>query len=1014
MSAHNGNVGYQSNGAAPQRCDTCHQDPPAWYCVKCDVICVECWDSHKPHLRGDHRHARIEYEQYIRYYNVFRRAPSQDTHGANSEGYERCLWFEIDRRSDSGLVLADYPRFEQLVGEHRDGFLVQRPIYPRLTTFTGNTGAGKSAIIRLLIEQPWSPGVGADLDVPVVGQGGGTIPTSGDVHLYRDPKPDEADFDCPVFFADCEGFQGGNQQPRARVRARECVEDLQRRVTNRRHLSSFVRRDEAVGTLFPRLLYNFSEVVVHVVLSAAARQMETELERLLKHALMSRTAVVNCTALPHLIVVLNQSDAGSEWDPSQTTTRIYEEHHRILEQSQPLRQLKNRLEGLGAQINSLDDLLKQCYASVEFIRLPTIDQCPQLAAQLERLSAMIKLRSRQVQLQKRSQRMLLSSRPLNEFFKLAFSHFSNRPNQPFDFLEQLFSHHLLSGTTANTLSDNLLELMRAALLAMPKGAGVKDRVRLFVRSVAPVVCSVIALDAIRRFQCLPGPFQNIFRGSGSPSESCGPPKISYQSQVQNAFHDLALRFISCEYVDSVGRRCVNRLMAHQESNLHQASSGDSIGFGRFESRFHNDLATQWDIGLDTHIKRFQYVLQKQGEQVTDEGFIWKRHQEHLANLFQNLPGTDLDNGFVCFWCFHSVPAEILPCGHGICNSCLACAGAKSTDPTLDSRVAVLPGCSLHSPERRFQHPVMVLRLPGYLGRRLLSLDGGGTRAIVELHILSAVEHKFGGHMPLSKFFDLIGGTSAGGLIAIGLGLRQWTLPDAIRLFTQLSKKAFTKHNIPESERTVTQYGFEATDSWGRKLRVWEAARATSAAPSYFPPFKDPAGTEYWDGGLYFNNPAGVVASEADRIWPLTKGRPTDLLLSVGNGWTTERNISESSGILRSKLGRRWDLLQVWGVLRGRLVQNMNSEDMWTERFGNSANRHPTRYIRLNPGVQVQLPKLDNIQALEQGGLLGTISGRYLQERDTQLRIDIVYRRLISTSFYLQVSSIGTKEWHPDF
>lgn len=75
------------------------------------------------------------------------------------------------------------------------------------------------------------------------------------------------------------------------------------------------------------------------------------------------------------------------------------------------------------------------------------------------------------------------------------------------------------------------------------------------------------------------------------------------------------------------------------------------------------------------------------------------------------------------------------------------------------------------------------------------------------------------------------------------------------------------------------------------MKAWEAARATSAAPSYFAPFKHRknfnkvgflrAGEHVLvDGGIYANNPTKVALQEAEAIWP---GRPVSLVLSLGTG-----------------------------------------------------------------------------------------------------------------------------------
>jgi predicted acylesterase/phospholipase RssA len=62
-------------------------------------------------------------------------------------------------------------------------------------------------------------------------------------------------------------------------------------------------------------------------------------------------------------------------------------------------------------------------------------------------------------------------------------------------------------------------------------------------------------------------------------------------------------------------------------------------------------------------------------------------------------------------------------------------------------------------------------------------------------------------------------------------------------------------------------------------KVWQAARATTAAPTFFLPIviND---IEYSDGGTGFNNPIEVAIHEADNIWP---DRPIGCLVSIGTG-----------------------------------------------------------------------------------------------------------------------------------
>lgn len=74
---------------------------------------------------------------------------------------------------------------------------------------------------------------------------------------------------------------------------------------------------------------------------------------------------------------------------------------------------------------------------------------------------------------------------------------------------------------------------------------------------------------------------------------------------------------------------------------------------------------------------------------------------------------------------------------------------------------------------------------------------------------------------------------------------------------------------------ISQYHFE-------RLKIWEAARATSAATTFFAPIEiDDFRMRFVDGGLSTNNPIRVVYTEAQHLWP---GRNEDfVLLSIGTG-----------------------------------------------------------------------------------------------------------------------------------
>lgn len=88
----------------------------------------------------------------------------------------------------------------------------------------------------------------------------------------------------------------------------------------------------------------------------------------------------------------------------------------------------------------------------------------------------------------------------------------------------------------------------------------------------------------------------------------------------------------------------------------------------------------------------------------------------------------------------------------------------------------------------------------------MSLDGGGIRGIVELSILQQIEMALGTGLPIQAFFDLIIGTSTGGIISLGIGAHGWTTRKCMRHFEELCDKAFTKRKgvgIPGLEYIIS-------------------------------------------------------------------------------------------------------------------------------------------------------------------------------------------------------------------
>ena len=233
-------------------------------------------------------------------------------------------------------------------------------------------------------------------------------------------------------------------------------------------------------------------------------------------------------------------------------------------------------------------------------------------------------------------------------------------------------------------------------------------------------------------------------------------------------------------------------------------------------------------------------------------------------------------------------------------------------------------------------------------RKLLALDGGGIRGVLTLQVLIKMEDLLreksgqGEDFRLCNYFDYIGGTSTGAIIAAGLAIGKSArfLSDFYQeVGPAMFEKAFIlmrlKHlykSEPLTEKLKEVYGADTTLSsdklkclllvvtrnvttdspWpistnpyakynapdrpdrNTQIPLWQLVRASTAAPVFFPPEvvqwdpNDPSKAFLFeDGGLTpYNNPAFLIARMATHPayklnWPT--GEKNLLVMSVGTG-----------------------------------------------------------------------------------------------------------------------------------
>jgi patatin-like phospholipase/acyl hydrolase len=107
---------------------------------------------------------------------------------------------------------------------------------------------------------------------------------------------------------------------------------------------------------------------------------------------------------------------------------------------------------------------------------------------------------------------------------------------------------------------------------------------------------------------------------------------------------------------------------------------------------------------------------------------------------------------------------------------------------------------------------------------LLSLDGGGVRGLSSLLILKRLMEQINPDDPPKpcEYFDMIGGTSTGGLIAIMLGRMRLGIDECIQAYGELATEIFIKvHHFGVNLKGESQgrFNHEALEKGVKRLLV---------------------------------------------------------------------------------------------------------------------------------------------------------------------------------------------------
>ena len=284
--------------------------------------------------------------------------------------------------------------------------------------------------------------------------------------------------------------------------------------------------------------------------------------------------------------------------------------------------------------------------------------------------------------------------------------------------------------------------------------------------------------------------------------------------------------------------------------------------------------------------------------------------------------------------------------------------------------------------------------------RILSIDGGGIRGLFPSGFLAALESASACGRPIVDHFDLLAGTSTGGIVALGLaaGKSAAEIRDLYRTYgpeifppfgdgmVASARRAFMKYawglvryrysrdaleNVVQrfvggktlgdactrlviptidgrhSEVGVFKNRFHPHYKMDHLKSMTEAALATSAAPTIFSAY-DKDGMRYLDGGVWANNPILIAVHEVLIAYdvPLDRIR----VLSIGCG-------DEPYRVTDAMAGKHWIGGGIWGWkgVFGAAMRYQSQSAVNQARLLLGTDR----VIRVEPSIQGPAIELDD-------------------------------------------------------
>ena len=380
--------------------------------------------------------------------------------------------------------------------------------------------------------------------------------------------------------------------------------------------------------------------------------------------------------------------------------------------------------------------------------------------------------------------------------------------------------------------------------------------------------------------------------------------------------------------------------------------------------------------------------------------------------------------------------------------------------------------------------------------RILCIDGGGIKGLVPALILQRIEMQT--RRPIRELFDLVCGTSTGGIIALGTCINHQDICDIVSVYEQQASTIFAndgatrwrgaavglgagmgatlggglgagmgagmgaaagaavagaarllrdppaRHSANGLEQILQRFSINSETGEHRTMadphgpsimavpkvfvvaaeekdtrfkpylfrnyvnpgmhatpgsntgKVWEVGRATSAAPTFFPPISID-GTKFFDGGLVANNPIQYAVREVRDIWP---DRNVGVIVSLGCGCGSKGNTTSTRWLPEMFADTMADPERLHEDTMAQLdpadVCQLSRSDSSGVSVSASARRDfpGCKYLRLNPVLLH--PEAIQMDTTNRGALLSLRKSteRFLSQEDVERSLAEIYPILV--------------------